>query len=98
MLITSILFKIRALKGEPMKPLRECKSHWVNLFVVSLLLIASNNTVRAQVSASFSGRIDDPSGAAIPGANVTVTSSETGATRGVTTDETGNYRVLSLPV
>src|SRR6185295_12241107 len=38
------------------------------------------------------------SGAAVGGATVTVKNLETGATRTVTTDETGNYRVLSLPV
>ena len=38
----------------------------------------------AQVTASVTGRVDDPSGAGIPGTTVTVTSGETGATRTVT--------------
>ena len=51
----------------------------------------------AQVTATVSGKVEDASGAAVGGATVTVKSLETGATRTVTTDETGNYRVLSLP-
>ncbi len=55
-------------------------------------------TIRAQVTASVSGRVEDSSGAALPGATVTVTSLETGAGRTVSTGEAGTYRVLSLPV
>ena len=53
-------------------------------------------TIRAQVTASVSGRVEDSSGAALPGATVTVTSLETGAGRTVSTGEAGTYRVLSL--
>ncbi len=52
----------------------------------------------AQVSATISGRVEDPSGATVGGATVTVKSLETGATRVITTDEAGNFRVLSLPL
>src|SRR5256886_2424828 len=55
-------------------------------------------TINAQVTATVSGRVEDSSGAAVPGASVTVTSVETGAGRTATTNETGTYRVLSLPV
>ena len=53
-------------------------------------------TIRAQVTASVSGRVEDSSGAALPGATVTVTSLETGAGSTVSTGEAGTYRVLSL--
>src|SRR6266849_942200 len=52
----------------------------------------------AQGTAAMSGRVEDPSGATIPNTNVTVTSLETGATRTVTSDEAGNYQILSLLV
>jgi len=50
------------------------------------------------VNAAISGKVEDPSGAGISGATVTVTSLETGATRTVTTGEAGNFKVLSLPL
>ena len=51
----------------------------------------------AQVSASVSGQIEDPSGAAVQGADVRVTSAETGAFRDAASDGEGWYRVLALP-
>ena len=62
------------------------------------LLAASVQMASAQVTASISGKIEDQSGASVPGAAVTVTSLETGAARTLNADEAGNYRVLSLPV
>ncbi len=52
---------------------------------------------RGQVSASITGVVEDQSGALVDGARVTVENLETGAVRAVMTDETGNFRVLSLP-
>ena len=63
-----------------------------------LLFVLSSSLASAQVLSSMSGRVEDRSGAIIPGATVTVTSVETGAARILTTDEAGNYRALSLPV
>ena len=54
--------------------------------------------VCAQVTASIKGVVTDPSGAAVPSAAITVRNSETGATRSASSDSTGNYLVLSLPV
>jgi len=54
--------------------------------------------LRAQVSASISGRVLDPSGAAVAGATVTVKSLDTGASRTATTDDSGNYAALGLPL
>jgi carboxypeptidase family protein len=52
----------------------------------------------AQVSGSISGRVEDTSGASVPAVTVTVNDTETGASRRVTTDDAGNYRMLSLSV
>ena len=65
-------------------------------FCVAAALIAV--PAFAQVSASLSGRVLDPSGAAISQATVTVKSLETGATRTAATNESGDYRITSLPL
>ncbi|HYL39489.1 MAG TPA: carboxypeptidase regulatory-like domain-containing protein, partial [Bryobacteraceae bacterium] len=51
-----------------------------------------------QVSASVSGKVVDQSGAAISGASVSVKSVDTGAVRSALTDNSGVYRMISLPV
>ena len=68
------------------------------LLAAVLLVVVCCKFALAQSVASISGRVEDASGAAIPSASVTVTSLETGAARTVSTDATGTYRVLSLPV
>src|SRR5262245_8332401 len=70
----------------------------VRLAAAGLVLVCTSVGGWAQVNATISGKVEDQTGAAVGGAMVTVRSLETGATRIVTTDETGNYRVLSLPV
>ena len=70
----------------------------VFLLLTALLFAANCKFGFAQMSAALSGKIEDSSNALIPSATVTVTNLETGATRTVTSDEAGNYRVLSLPV
>jgi hypothetical protein len=52
----------------------------------------------AQTSASLSGTIVDPSGAAVVGAAVTVTNLETGLVQRTTTGQDGRYDVFALPV
>ncbi len=79
------------------KPGRKTLDHF-SLLLMTLLFVASSQLASAQVAASITGKIEDPSGGAIPGAAVIATSLETGATRTATADEGGNYRVLSLPV
>jgi hypothetical protein len=49
-------------------------------------------------TASLSGQVTDPSGAAITGAGVTVRSLNTGAARTAISNGTGWYQVLALPV
>jgi hypothetical protein len=66
--------------------------------LLATLLLTNGHTGWAQVRATLSGRVEDPSGNTVPDATVTVTSTETGAKRMVTTDAAGTYRVLSLAV
>jgi len=52
----------------------------------------------AQVSASLSGTVTDPSGAALSGSAVTAKNVDTGAVRRAVTDAEGGYQFFSLPV
>jgi hypothetical protein len=70
----------------------------LNLCVGIVVLAAMAAPGHAQVTATISGKVQDASGAAVSGATITVKSLETGATRTVTADDTGNFRVLSVSV
>src|SRR5437899_1922923 len=69
-----------------------------SLFLGLSMSLAISEPASAQVTASISGKAEDASGSGVRGATVTVKSLETGATRTVSTDDTGNFRVLSLPL
>jgi hypothetical protein len=51
-----------------------------------------------EVTASITGTVTDPRGAALPGAMVTATSQERGQTYTVMTNDSGLYRIAQLPV
>jgi hypothetical protein len=51
----------------------------------------------AQDTASITGTVTDPSGAAIPNAQVSIQSQEHGITRSTTTNGDGNYLVSAIP-
>jgi hypothetical protein len=74
------------------------RSNLTRLIVVILAFAGGVNLAFGQVTGAISGRVEDASGASVGGAIVTVRNLETGATRTVTTDETGGFRALSLPV
>ena len=52
----------------------------------------------AQVSGEFLGLVTDPSGSAIAAAKVVLQNSDTGFVRQTSTDQTGNYELLAVPV
>ncbi|MGH9903021.1 MAG: carboxypeptidase regulatory-like domain-containing protein, partial [Pyrinomonadaceae bacterium] len=61
------------------------------------LLITFHAAALAQYTeGTISGTVTDSAGAVLPGANVTVTNSQTGEARQVTADTDGLYRVASL--
>ncbi|MGH9663301.1 MAG: carboxypeptidase regulatory-like domain-containing protein, partial [Bryobacteraceae bacterium] len=68
------------------------------LFPCASILVVSAGLAWSQVGASISGNVVDSSGSRVDGVTVTVKSLDTGAMRSVTTDDSGNYRVLALPV
>ena len=66
--------------------------------ILALALAATIPPVAAQnITGSIIGQVTDSSGAVVAGATVTVTDNATAAVRSVQTNETGDFRFLSLP-
>src|SRR5262245_30350840 len=69
----------------------------VNIVIAVVLCLLTAEFASAQTAtATISGLIQDPSGAVLPGVNVSARSSETGRTRTTVTDETGRYSIVNL--
>src|SRR4051812_46227765 len=82
-----------------MKPFRQCTASRAisGLLTLMLALLLVPGTALAQVeTGQITGTVTDPQGAVIPGANVTITSTGTGATRSVTTTGDGTYNITNL--
>ena len=60
------------------------------------LLILLVGISHAQFTSNVQGIVQDPSGAVVPKATVTITNNGTGASRTATSDENGDFRFLSL--
>src|ERR1700719_1442989 len=73
-----------------------------SLLAVLTILLATNGMLQCawaqEVTASITGTVTDPSGAAVAGATVTATSQERGQTYTATTNDSGLYRIAQLPV
>ena len=70
-----------------------------SVITLACLLALGNCPTFAQgFAASLTGTVTDTSGAAVPGATVTVKHLDTGLTRTVEVDAAGNYRIAPLPV
>jgi hypothetical protein len=69
------------------------------VFVALVMLLCSAHPAWGQdVTASITGTVSDPSGAAVVGATVTAKSVERGITYTAVTNESGIYRIAQLPV
>ncbi len=73
------------------------KSHGM-LLRIALLLAGLCATAWAQDTASITGTVTDPSGAAVTNADVTVTNAAQGITRKATTNGSGDFLFASLPI
>ena len=74
----------------------------VSLSCLILVLLVTTGMLQSgwaqEVTASITGTITDPSGAAVQGATVTATSQERGLTYTAETNDSGLYRIAQLPV
>jgi hypothetical protein len=65
---------------------------------VSVAIFLAVSPLRADITGTILGVVTDPSGAAVPGASVSLRNSSTGLTRQTTTDPTGSYEFLAVPI
>jgi len=90
---------VGAERPEPMERSADTRSHKaILLMVVCVLAFMFPGVMQGQATGSFSGNVLDKSGLAIPGANVIVTSAETGLVRDGKSDSAGHYLIPLLPV
>jgi predicted heme/steroid binding protein len=66
--------------------------------LLALVACACLDLSAQQITGNIRGTVTDPSGALVRGATVTARQSETGLSRMSTTDRSGNYVLLELPV
>ena len=64
----------------------------LRVFVVAFFALC----LRAQTNGNISGHVKDPAGAVVSGARITLTNQQTGASRQVTSDDTGSGVALQL--
>jgi outer membrane receptor protein involved in Fe transport len=69
-----------------------------SLIVVGILLFAGAPLFAQQITGSIRGTVVDSSGAVVAGASVTARQVETGLARTATTDRSGDYLLVELPV
>ncbi|MBT9330099.1 TonB-dependent receptor [Paracidobacterium acidisoli] len=71
---------------------------WVTRTALVLLFLAGlgASSAFAQFLSGIEGTVQDPSGAAIPGAKVTVTNTQIGVSRTITTNQAGYFRIDSI--
>ena len=75
------------------------KSMWrlrMTFFVLALMFTAGA-FAQGGGNVAITGTVLDPSGAVVPGANITVTQKSTSAVRTVTTNSSGQFNFPSLP-
>lgn len=66
--------------------------------VILVLCTVLSVSAHAQVAASLSGRVTDQTGAAVEGATVRATNSDTGLSRSTTTSASGSYHFAALAI
>lgn len=84
------------------RPVEHGRARWMNFSVLALvlgfLLTGFSGRLFAQTfQAQVTGTVQDPSGAAVPGATVTMVNISTGASVSAISNPNGVYRVLSVP-
>lgn len=74
------------------------QSAWVSLLLGAILAIGMPLRAQVGTQGAIVGTVKDSSGAAIPGADITVVQLETGLSKTAQTDSRGDFNVVALPI
>ncbi len=72
------------------------RSKGLKIFLLLCVLAASTSVTRAQFSGNITGNVQDPSGADVPGATVTLTNLSTSENSATTSDSGGELSIRKL--
>src|SRR5690606_27542251 len=78
-------------------PVRTILKSWMAVAMAATLFLLPSSASAQALYGQMTGTVTDDSGAAIPGATVTVTNERTGLAFDTVTDETGTYTVRNMP-
>ena len=78
--------------------MRSISAKWFGSLLFAIVLLFTAAQILADVTASISGTVTDPSGSAVEGATVTATNVETQVVKEQTTNGQGFYSFQSLPL
>src|SRR3984893_2521427 len=78
--------------------MRSISAKWFGSLLFAIVLLFTAAQILADVTASISGTVTDPSGSAVEGATVTATNVETHVVKEQTTNGQGFYSFQSLPL
>ena len=70
------------------------KTFIIPALILCFAVVCSAQTFRGGIQ----GTVTDPNGAVVPGAEVTITSPDTGLTRTIVTGDSGAYSVSEIPI
>jgi hypothetical protein len=68
------------------------------VLIATFCFLVTHGIAHAQVTGALSGTVQDPNGAVVPGATVTVKNDATNLTRTAVTNDEGRWTINSLPV
>jgi hypothetical protein len=77
--------------------MRKCLRCLPSCFALILVMLSSSSVLRADVTGSIQGVVRDKTQAAVAGAHVTVTNTQTNFKQEVVSAADGSYRILALP-
>src|SRR2546430_12861329 len=77
--------------------MKQVLQNLIGVFLISVLACAAAFG-QAQGTAQINGVVKDPSGAVLPGVEMTATQTNTNQTRSAISDERGNFVLANLPI